>query len=198
MQDIWYGDKRDLIKWGTVVHLAHHHRIRTILQVAFFRPNNLSDRPRLESHGRQSQVAHEVWCHFRNLQSIQGLARRCALKIRVLGARFDPDKRDRYFRYVVRTLEAHRQRKVVLLDPDTGIEPKTRRTASHVGVAEIDQVWRIIRPGDWLVLYQHRRRVRGWQDDVRKDFVRACGMSDVRIFTSTSASDVAFFVATKP
>ena len=50
MQDEWYGDKRDVIKWGTLVHLAHRHAIRAIIQVAFLR---LSDKPRLESDGRE-------------------------------------------------------------------------------------------------------------------------------------------------
>ena len=52
--------------------------------------------------------------------------------------------------------------KVVLLDPDTGMEP-TRRTESHVGRDEIEEVWRALSSHDWLVLYQHQRRESGWR-----------------------------------
>ena len=37
MQDTWYGDHRDVVKWGTLVHLARSEEIRTIVQVAFLR-----------------------------------------------------------------------------------------------------------------------------------------------------------------
>jgi len=133
VKDAWYGDKRDLIKWGALVRLACHNRARKIIQVAFFRPTVLNDRPHLESEGQEWPVAEEVWFHFRDLRSIRHLARRCGLKIDVLGTRFDHANRDKYFRDVVRALEAAKGRKVVLLDPDTGTEP-TKRTG-HTSVA---------------------------------------------------------------
>jgi len=196
VKDAWYGDKRDLIKWGALVHLARHNRARKIIQVAFFRPTVLDNRPHLESEGQEWPVAEEVWFHFRDLRSIRHLARRCGLKIDVLGTRFDHANRDKYFRDVVRALEAAKGRKVVLLDPDTGMEP-TRRTESHVGRDEIEEVWRALSSHDWLVLYQHQRRESGWRDEVRKEFSRACDGARVDMFASPRASDVAFFVASK-
>ena len=31
MKDTWYGDKRDLVKWGTLVHLARRENIKQII-----------------------------------------------------------------------------------------------------------------------------------------------------------------------
>ena len=72
MREEWYGDPRDLVKWGTLVHLARYDSIRTIIQVAFFR---VSERPQLESDGHKWRVADEVWRHFRDLGSIRQLTR---------------------------------------------------------------------------------------------------------------------------
>lgn len=37
MQAIWYGDRRDRVKWGALLYLAKRHGIRQIIQVAYFR-----------------------------------------------------------------------------------------------------------------------------------------------------------------
>jgi len=193
MRDEWYGDPRDVVKWGALVHLARHHHIRTIIQVAFYR---LSDRPRLESDGREWEVADEVWSHFRSLRAIRRLQRPCGLTIRVLDNRFDPKERYAYLRRLVAMLDADTRRKVVLLDPDTGIAP-AKGTGAHVGPDEITEVWKALSPRDWLVLYQHGRRAKGWQNQVRRQFARACKDARVSTFGSESASDVALFATAK-
>ena len=74
---------------------------------------------------------------------------------------FDPKERDTYLRMVVAMLNADNRRKVVLLDPDTGIAP-SKQTGDHIGLDEIRSVWEALCRRDWLVLYQHGRRVKGW------------------------------------
>ena len=39
MRDQWYGDKRDMVKWAALLHLAQRERLSAILQVALYRPN---------------------------------------------------------------------------------------------------------------------------------------------------------------
>jgi hypothetical protein len=39
MQDQWYGDKRDLVKWGTLLELARKYQVTQILQVLYHRSN---------------------------------------------------------------------------------------------------------------------------------------------------------------
>jgi len=39
VKDKWYGDKRDLVKWGILLTLAKMFSARRILQVAYYRPD---------------------------------------------------------------------------------------------------------------------------------------------------------------
>jgi hypothetical protein len=36
MKDEWYGDKRDLVKWGVLLHLAATFKATRILQVPYY------------------------------------------------------------------------------------------------------------------------------------------------------------------
>ena len=40
MRDWWYGDKRDIVKWGAILVLARKQSINTVLQVALYRPDS--------------------------------------------------------------------------------------------------------------------------------------------------------------
>ena len=46
MKDTWYGDNRDIVKWGTLAHLAARESIKTIVQIPYLRPG---DRPPLQT-----------------------------------------------------------------------------------------------------------------------------------------------------
>lgn len=36
MRDIWYTDKRDLVKWAVLFQLAHMFKMDRILQIAYY------------------------------------------------------------------------------------------------------------------------------------------------------------------
>jgi hypothetical protein len=40
MRTIWFGDRRDLLKWGLLVHLAHEKQLKTIIQVPYLRKDD--------------------------------------------------------------------------------------------------------------------------------------------------------------
>ena len=198
MQDTWYGDHRDLVKWGTLVHLAQSEGIRKIIQVAFLRYAN---RHPLETDQGDEEIHDEVWKHFRNLDRICALEEPLGIKIVIVDEDIDrnlfPQRREQYIQRVADSLKSHADAKVVLLDPDTGIEPE-RATAKHVKIAEIQKIWKALSTGDWLVVYQHKPRKNDWLEKSRAKFVRACGTQDVRTFRAPKiASDVAFFAAKK-
>jgi len=87
--------------------------------------------------------------------------------------------------------------KVVLLDPDTGMAAKPG--AQHVGPDDIHSMWEALRPADWLVVYQHASRQRGWAERARKVFMRSCGVSAAVVLTAPRiAWDVVFVGAKKP
>jgi len=70
MQDQWYGDNRDLVKWGTLLELAHRYQAKHILQVLYYRPNEWKQ---ILVDGEKVDIAEEVIQHFRNVNSICNL-----------------------------------------------------------------------------------------------------------------------------
>ena len=85
----------------------------------------------------------------------------------------------------------------MLLDPDTGIEPKKARP-EHVKTDDIQKLWEALSQGDWLVLYQHAFRETNWRETTCEKFAEACGVEKVRTFEARDiVSDVMFFAANK-
>ncbi len=76
MRDQWYGDTRDLVKWGVLVELASHFRTKHILQVLSYRATLLNQA--LEIDGRSVILRAVVARQFRkvtNIASLPGEAR---------------------------------------------------------------------------------------------------------------------------
>lgn len=194
MRHIWYGDDRDLVKWGVLLHLARQHRIGLLVQVAFLRPSEFG---MLEKDLEEIPIPGLVWEHFRDLHDIEELARRAGIEIRLLDAPFEHRSRSAFISSVKQDLETLSEPKVVLLDPDTGIAPE-KYDAKHVTADEIAKIWASLGAGDWLVHYQHQRRSAAWLDDTREEFRMAIGAPAVSTFRGPNvASDVAFFAAAK-
>ncbi len=193
MQTEWYGDKRDLVKWGTLIHLCREHNLKSIIQVPFLLREK-AWRYKLSIDGRPERFPAEVWRHFRDLNHIEALGRRIGLTIRVLGHEFSHQRRVDYVQKTCESLDrVDGAPKVVFLDPDTGIEPQ-QAGAKHVRIEEIKQIWRGLRPGDWLVLYQHALRKGGWEKMQRARFREACDGFRVKTYHCRKiAHDVVFF-----
>jgi hypothetical protein len=195
MKNRWYCDNRDLVKWGTLVHLARSEQIRTVIQVAFLRRR--VERPPLQTDQGEAEIAQEVWRYLRDVNLICGLGKKTGLDIVVLDQEFDPKRRREYIREVADFLKSRPERKVVLLDPDTGIEPK-KAGPKHVKVIEIQELWEALSQGDWLVLYQHASMQTDWREVTRAKFANACGAKEIKTFEAREiAWDVAFFAANK-
>lgn len=83
----------------------------------------------------------------------------------------------------------------MFLDPDTGLALRTAG-AQHVAVSELQRLWAALQPGDWLVLYQHARRRRGWAEEAAMGFKKALSVSRVETFRSSDVGrDVIFLAA---
>ena len=72
MQDFWYGDKLDLIKWGVLLRLAERFDAGRILQIAF-NPRTM-EFGRLVIDGEKHDIPPEVIAHFRNLRTIGSIS----------------------------------------------------------------------------------------------------------------------------
>ena len=71
MQDEWYGDKRDVVKWSSLVHLARREQIRHILHVAMYRSDMY---PALGTAQGPVELPIKVVQHFCDLNDVQRLA----------------------------------------------------------------------------------------------------------------------------
>ena len=196
MRTQWYGDNRDVVKWGALVHLARRERRSTILQVALLRPDG--DQTKLISTARGVvPLPAEVCRHFRDLDDIQRLAASSGLRIEVLKTPFT--KRSNYFASVVsRIRELAGEPLVVFLDPDIGVAPQVPGL-EHVTSDELSMTFDAMKPRDALVCYQHARRRKDWRGVTRRGFAKALDVQtyDVEVFESALAKDVVLFAAVK-
>jgi len=195
MKDEWYGDKRDLAKWGVLVHLATRFRACRILQVPYYRPSAWEG---LEIDGQPYRIPVAVVKHFRDIGNIGKLKAPC--RIEVIETPFT--NRDQYA-HVVRQAIGRRGRgaSIVFLDPDTGLAPR-KPGVEHVLESELAAVWECLRGRDVLVLYQHKtnRNGRPWVEPKRQQFEAALGLprgSSGLAHAPRLARDVAFLFASK-
>lgn len=188
MRDCWYGDKRDLVKWGSLIHLANAHKMEVILQVALYQPSPTL--PNLSYDGQEVPLSQEVFEHFRALGRVKDLAQSAGVRIEI----FDPpfsNPRERYFDGVCETLRGLGECKTIaFLDPDTGLAPK-KKTFKHVLPEELRRVYRQLKPDDWLVFYQHAPLFRksGWRDFHRMTFAKSLDLPINEIATFSAAED---------
>ena len=198
MRDCWYGDKRDIVKWGVLITLSHDYRIKTILWVVLYQ----SEPPQckvLHIGNHDKQIPPEVWNHFRDIKQIKRLGRLCGLKIKVADQPWKSD-RDGYFKDVVKEISGDaREPMIIFLDPDTGLGGDKKTTAKHVYQSELRTVFKAMRKRDCLVFYQHAQRRTDWQKTTRNSFAKAIDLSpkDVRTACSEVAKDVVFFIVRK-
>jgi|SRR5208337_1451369 len=194
MQGLWYGDRRDRVKWGALVYLARLHDCPCIVQVAYYREG---EDPFLKSEEDCFRVDRAVWKHFSDLRHIERLGKSVGMQIDVIDRLFDPEARNEYVAQSISDMRHINGRKLVFLDPDTGIQPRTSKPA-HVSKLDIQSFWRAIREGDILAVYQHADRSNNWVDSRRTTFSEACGGISVRHIDGRGvAADVAILWAKK-
>jgi len=195
VKDCWYGDNRDLVKWGVLLRLAEKFEAKRILQIAFYRPSTFGQ---LVIDGQNQDIPEEVISHFRDLRTIG----RTGSKIRVTV--FDSlfEEREIYLQAVVAFLRAFAQERcVVFLDPDTGLEPQNPGLG-HVRDAEARTIWDKMKKGDVFVFYQHRTNRAGqpWIEPKKNQLAGALGVQSDGIGMAHApeiANDVIFFFTQK-
>lgn len=207
MKAQWYGDSRDLIKWGCLLHLAEQYEASKILQVAF-----LTETPwpklTIDSGGnneREVELPDTVKLHFRDINHITLLKTRVSsdsgrqFGIEVLSDAFSD--RGKYLAGVLQTIKGLTgPTAIVFLDPDNGLAPK-KSNEKHVRENEVRQIWSALRAGDVLALYQHKTNRRGntkWAEDKRDQLETVLDEPHkVKIATSTKPGDIAILYCQK-
>jgi hypothetical protein len=158
MRSIWYGDRRDRVKWGGLFYLAERFRASTIVQIAMLR--DLVE-PVVEEDEKPIPIPREVWQHFSDLRRIMEIGVALGHPVHVIDRQFDPRKRSAYFEYVVGEFAFLSPLRIVFLDPDIGIG-RSSAGPEHVRVDELSRIWRALDRGDVLAVYQHAGRTTDW------------------------------------
>jgi hypothetical protein len=204
MQNRWYGDNRDLVKWGTLLELACVYQVKQILQVLYLRRNTWdhNEFPQIEVGGEKVDIAKEIIQHFRDVNLIRNLKYR--VPVEVLDSVFQD--RQSYLQQVVDAIKGRvNTPSIIFLDPDTGLQPQTARPDfTHVLNEELASIWRSLTANDVLVFYQHKTGMnkRPWIEPKLMQFVNALGIDGAEAKyahapTFNTANDVAFFYAKK-
>ncbi len=198
MRDQWYSDKRDLVKWSVLIHLAKEQQVDRIIQIAFY---NHSDFGNVQIDGQSYAVPDEVISHFRSITNVAALA--TPTKISVYDTQFSHQTRAIYLASAIKHVKSFgSERCIVFLDPDTGLEPNGKADRTHVIGSEAKAFWDALEK-DWtLVFYQHQPNRNGepWIEPKRTQFANALNISlnEVKLAVSNISKDVAFYFATKP
>jgi hypothetical protein len=171
MRDKYHSDNRDLIKWATLAHIALEYCLKTILQVPYWRPE--SNHPYFNFMEERVGVSSAVWTFFRNIHSITRLGPEIDLSINVIREEFDPDKRKTYISRIKAEISRVQRPLALFLDPDTGLQPK-KCLPEHTASMEVEELWPVLEPKEWLILYQHARRSRDWSTSVANQLSSLC------------------------
>jgi len=196
MKDIWYADKRDIVKWGGLVYLCSKRGIKNVVQIAYYRRQQW---PKLVFNKANIDLPEQVIRHFRDIDDINRLAQRTGLTVKVIKKEFSQDTRMAYHRHVCKEINIMKEQKVVFLDPDVGLAPNKGK-AEHVKLDEITMIWQSLNPQDFLVFYQHRSRSSDWIEIRRNQLAMACGVEPDQVgmwSTGQIANDVVFFFIEK-
>ena len=195
MRDQFYGDNRDLVKWGVLLELARRYRAKHILQVLYLRPSSWG---RLEINDERVELAPAVVQHFRNTASVSTI--QCPAEIEVISENFG--SRTDYLGTLLQRIRLRTQLPgIVFLDPDTGLEPHNAGP-EHVLESELTEIWHALSSGDILAFYQHQTNRDGtpWIEPKKAQFERALGVNrgSAKIGRAAEiARDVAFFFIEK-
>jgi hypothetical protein len=184
MQDFWYADHLDLIKWGILFRLADSLHAKRILQLTFNPRNKKFDG--LVIDGREDDIPQEVIAHFRDLSKIGCVSGK--VRVSVFDSPFKKKERDSHLEAACAFLsEFSQERCIVFLDPDVGLEPQTgkSRELKHVREKEAQQIWDATKAGDGFAFFQHRTNMAGlpWVETKQKQLASALGvpLQDVKI-----------------
>jgi len=196
MQDKWYGDNRDLVKWSILHLLADHNHASRILQVVYYRPSVFK---RIVLDKQEWEIPHSIRNHFRNHTKIENLASKIAVS--TFSQVFSDRKK--YIEDLVIFLHKFTSEKcIVFLDPDVGLEPQGRPELKHVLNSEAKTIWDEMKAHDWLVIYQHQTNRAGkpWIDDKRIQLADAIGVKESSVLVADGKSiinDVVFLYCEK-
>jgi len=198
MQDWYYSDKRDLVKWSVLLRLAEQHRFTRIIQIAYLRPSVFH---MIDIAGQQSEIPLQVRRHFRNIRNVATLD--ATVSISVFDRAFDD--RIAYGQALTQYLAVcGNDLRLIFLDPDIGLEPaNSPPDLRHVLGSEARAIWSQLNANEVFAFYQHKtnRAGRPWIEQKRTQLENAIQVRRGTVSVAQSpaiADDVVIYFAVKP
>jgi hypothetical protein len=199
MNDYWYADDRDLVKWGGAVYLAREFRAKVIYQVPFRRKAKWGKlqiyRGEQQEPKEEIDIPSVVRQYFRDIMLAEGLRSRRVKVVVHKGGPWDTKSRTSYIRKAIKVIRSQPKPRIVLLDPDNGMAPICPNLA-HVKQHEVRDIFKALHPGDILAIYQHAWRETKWPKLAARRLVRFIGLTEpdvLYIAGHTIAHDVRLF-----
>lgn len=189
MKEQWYGDSRDLIKWSVLLHIAEKCSASKILQIAYLRPSKYNQI--MLSDKEIYDMPLSIRAHFRNLKSIESID--AGTNIEVFSEPFNEQDRGTYLEGIIQFIsEFSKERCIVFLDPDTGLQPQKRPNGEHILCGEVRDVWNSLKEHDILVFYQHKTNRNGspWIEDKRIQLAKAIGVKADDLGVASSCYEI--------
>jgi hypothetical protein len=187
----WVGDARDYVKWDCVFGNAGGRFV-------FYLPML---RRTVDPRCRHRQVQD----HFDRSKDLANFGALFEHRFEVFefgGREYSKDVADEYFKIAIERVKQlqEREKLLVFIDPDTGLEPNSGGKDEHIRVKDLWAVWEALLPRSLLVLYQHASRTKGWEDRLA---TRARELLQLRNLPQTYcdprlAGDVCFLLMEKP
>jgi hypothetical protein len=196
MQDKYYADRRDLIKWSVLIRVAEQQKVSRIIQIAYLRPSTFG---MIDVAGQQWELPGEVLAHFRNIRNVTAL--RTEIPISVFDRMFDD--RATYRKAATEYLAKFgSELRLVFLDPDIGLEPVRKPDLRHVLNGEAHEIWSQLKTSEVFAFYQHltNRTGRPWIEEKRAQLEKAIGLGKGAVLVGQSpsiANDVVIYFAIK-
>lgn len=194
MRNEFYGDRKDLWKWTIVLNEAGDSR--PVLYAAMFRPDGKVK--------YETGIRADVVDFFRNERKALNVQKECS-RIKLLSSQivpfletYVPERLDAYLAPIKQVLESRSDtcNYVVFLDPDTGIREKSGR--EHACKRLLTSVWKSMRPGDTLLIYQHyaRKKVDSWISE-KSELIAETLQTKISDIAPKLHSGVCFFLIDK-
>ncbi len=162
MQDRWFGDNRDLVKWGAVSYLSNQYPQHTVCPILYYTIPRGQGNENLElthSNGTSQKIGFSQFI-------LNIFPRNCFLYYNILTCIINKfiqplliQISNNYLQDIKNYLNKIPHPCIVFLDPDTGIEPSSGGNNKHARKAHIKHIWdNILKKDDILAIYQHISR----------------------------------------
>ena len=198
MRTEWYGDKKDVVNWVSLLSFAKRKGIKHIFYVVMC-TDTIQDMPN-EGNPYERAVA-EFFDRHKDLRRTKELGMGHGIRINVWMKQFSNEGRAAYFKEVHKKMRASKRRTVWFFDPDTGIKPRSQRGEKYVNEEDLKCAVEALKPGHYLACYQHSQKQSDprWQNTNRKKLARASckKVSDVKMFTSNYSNEAIILAVRK-